>query len=119
MTDDLRKRAAQQATYGNYWAGTCVGLIDEIERLRWAVAEALDGRWKERDAEIEQLRGQLEDVRWIANDRLAEIERLRKEVEEWARRFYEHEAELLKLQDLVDDGYDWSYSTDAGQQQSE
>lgn len=34
MSDDLRKRAAQQASIGNYWAGKCVGLLDEIERLQ-------------------------------------------------------------------------------------
>ncbi len=39
MSDDLRKRAARQATYGNYWAGKCVGLLDEIERLLDELAE--------------------------------------------------------------------------------
>lgn len=34
---DLRKRAAQQAQVGNYWAGKCLGLIDRSDRY----AEAL------------------------------------------------------------------------------
>lgn len=31
---DMRRRAAQHASYGNYWAGKCVGLLDEIARLQ-------------------------------------------------------------------------------------
>jgi hypothetical protein len=27
--NDMRKRAAQQAQWGNYWAGKCLGLIDK------------------------------------------------------------------------------------------
>jgi hypothetical protein len=30
---ELRKRAAQQAAMGNYWAGKCVGLIDKLAAM--------------------------------------------------------------------------------------
>ncbi len=32
--DDLRRRAAQMAAYGNYWPGKCVGLIDRVRSLK-------------------------------------------------------------------------------------
>lgn len=35
--DDMRHRAAQQASYGNYWAGKCVGLLDRIKKLETVV----------------------------------------------------------------------------------
>jgi hypothetical protein len=42
--DDLRRRAAQHAGYGHYWAGKCVALIDrlvEAERQRDEARHAL------------------------------------------------------------------------------
>lgn len=30
---DLKRRASQQASYGNYWAGKCVALINIIEQM--------------------------------------------------------------------------------------
>lgn len=30
---DLRRRASQQASYGNYWAGKCVALLNVIEQM--------------------------------------------------------------------------------------
>ena len=37
---DLRKRAARQASYGNYWAGKCLGLLDKITDLEIKLMEA-------------------------------------------------------------------------------
>lgn len=34
---DLRRRAQEQAQYGNYWAGKVVGLLDEVRALRSVV----------------------------------------------------------------------------------
>ncbi len=31
--DDLRRRAAQHASYGTYWAGKCVGLLDQLDAV--------------------------------------------------------------------------------------
>lgn len=47
IDDDLRRRAAQQASIGNYWAGKCVALLGELDRLR--TAYGIEGH------EIEQL----------------------------------------------------------------
>ena len=42
MTDlsDLRRRAAQQAAYGNYWAGKALGLCDRLAEAEAALALA-------------------------------------------------------------------------------
>lgn len=40
---DLRRRAVHQAQTGNYWAGKCVGLIDQLAR----VGPAVDQMWRD------------------------------------------------------------------------
>ena len=42
MTDlsDLRRRAAQQAAFGNYWAGKALGLCDRLAEAEAALALA-------------------------------------------------------------------------------
>lgn len=37
--DDMRRRAAEQSKYGNYWAGKCLALIDQNLKLTKRVAE--------------------------------------------------------------------------------
>lgn len=32
--EDLRRRASQQSSYGNYWAGKTLALLDELERTQ-------------------------------------------------------------------------------------
>ena len=44
MTDlsDLRRRAAQQAGYGNYWAGKALGLCDRLDEAEALLARCDD-----------------------------------------------------------------------------
>lgn len=39
---DLKRRASQQATYGNYWAGKCVALLNIIEQMEVEVVDLTD-----------------------------------------------------------------------------
>jgi len=39
--EDLRRRAAQQAQYGNYWAGKCVALADKLRATRQAYEDII------------------------------------------------------------------------------
>lgn len=48
---DLRRRAAQQASTGNYWAGKVVGLSDRIQALE-AQRDELDAAHSEAIARL-------------------------------------------------------------------
>lgn len=37
--EDMRRRAAEQSKYGNYWAGKCLALIDQNKQLLKRIAE--------------------------------------------------------------------------------
>ena len=39
---DLKRRASQQASYGNYWAGKCVALINIIEQMEVEIDQLHD-----------------------------------------------------------------------------
>lgn len=60
---DMRRRAAQHAGYGNYWAGKCVGLLDEIDRLRTQLRGITQSDPDaELVAEVERLRAAITEV---------------------------------------------------------
>lgn len=60
---DMRRRAAQQASTGNYWAGKCVGLLDENDRLRTQLRGiAQSDPDAELVAEVERLRAVITEV---------------------------------------------------------
>lgn len=53
--EDMRVRAARQASYGDYWAGKCVGLIDH-DREAVAALNAAEAELRQTAAERDALR---------------------------------------------------------------